>query len=71
MLWQTLVIVNRLTSYQECRKGVLGPIMVPPVHLIAFCHLENKKIGYADDSTLIAIVPPPGIMSYSSRDPEP
>ena len=29
--------------------------------------LENKLIGYADASTLISVMPSPGIKSYSSR----
>ena len=37
------------------------PIIVPPIHLGAFSILENKLIGYADDSTLIAVVPSPGV----------
>ena len=32
-----------------------GPIIVPPVHFGAFSILENKLIGYADDSTLMAV----------------
>ena len=34
-----------------------GPIIVPPVHQGAFLHLENKLISYADDSTLMVVVP--------------
>ena len=37
------------------------PIIVPPVHLGDFSILENKQIGYADDSTLMAAVPSPGV----------
>ena len=36
-------------------------IIVPPAHLAAFSILENKLNGYADDSTLIAVVPSPDI----------
>ena len=37
-------------------------IIVPPEHLGAFLHiLENKLIGYADDSTLMAVVLFPGV----------
>ena len=36
-------------------------IIVPPIHLGAFLILENKLIGYADHSTLIALVPSPGL----------
>ena len=38
-----------------------GPVIVTPIHLGAFFHMENKLISYADDSTLIAVVPSPGI----------
>ena len=31
--------------------SVFLPDIVPPVHLGAFSFLENKLIGYADDST--------------------
>ena len=34
----------------------LGPVIVPPVPIGAFSIPENKMIGYADDSTLMAIV---------------
>ena len=43
------------------------PVIVPSIHLGAFFHSENKLISYADDSTLIAVVP----SSYSIRVPEP
>ena len=36
-----------------------------------FSILENKLIGYADDSTLIAVLPSPVVRGYSSRVPEP
>ena len=38
-----------------------GPIIVPPIHLGVFSILENMLIGYADESTLIAVVPSPGV----------
>ena len=38
-----------------------GPVIVPSVHFGAFSILENKLIGYADDSTLMAVVPSPGV----------
>ena len=41
--------------------SVFGPVIVPPVHFGDFSILEIKLIGYADDSTLMAIVPSPGI----------
>ena len=42
-------------------RGAAGKCFVPPVHFGAFFILENKLIGYADDSTLMAVVPSPGI----------
>ena len=38
-----------------------GNVIVPPVHFGAFSILENKLIGYADDSTLMAVVPSAGV----------
>ena len=38
-----------------------GPVIVSPVHFVAFSVLENKLISYADDSTLIAVMPSPGV----------
>ena len=32
------------------------PVIVLPVHLQAFSYLENKLIGYADASTLMAVL---------------
>ena len=36
-------------------------VVVPLVLFGAFSILENKLIGYADDSTLMAVVPYPGV----------
>ena len=53
-----IVGVNWLTLYQECGREVFWAVIVPPVHFgVFFCILENKLIGYADDSTLMAVVP--------------
>ena len=38
-----------------------GPVIFPPVHFRAFFHFKNKLIGYADDSTLMPVVPSPGV----------
>ena len=38
---------------------MLWLVIVPTVHLGAFSILENKPIGYADDSTVMAVVPSP------------
>ena len=37
------------------------PVIVPLVHFGSFFHFGNKLIGYADDSTLMAVVPSPGL----------
>ena len=54
--------VNWLTSCQECRRAVFW------AHYCSSCTprssfsiLENKLIGYADDFTLIAVVPSTGL----------
>ena len=55
------VAVNWSTLCQECRRGVfLGPLLFLLYTLKLFSILENKLIGYADDSTLMAVVPSPG-----------
>ena len=41
--------------------SVLGPFLFLQYTSELFFILENKLIGYADDSTLIAVVPSPGI----------
>ena len=38
-----------------------SPVIVPPLHVGAFSILEIKLIGYADDSTLMAVVRSPGV----------
>ena len=40
--------------------SVLGPLLFIQYTLELFSILENKLIGYADDSTLMALVPSPG-----------
>ena len=37
-----------------------GPAVVPLVHCKAFLYSGFKLYGYADDSTLVAVVPSPG-----------
>ena len=41
--------------------SVLGPLLFFLYTTELFSILENKLIGYADDSTLIAVVPSPGL----------
>ena len=41
--------------------SVLGPLLFLLYTSEIFSILENKLIGYADDSTLIAVVPSPGV----------
>ena len=57
-----IVEVNWLTLYQECRRAVFfGPLLFLLYTSELFSILENKLICYADDSTLMAIVPSPGV----------
>ena len=41
--------------------SVLGPLLCLLYTSELFSILENKLIGYADDSTLMAVVPSPGV----------
>ena len=41
--------------------SVLGPLLFLLYTSELFSILENKLIGYADDSTVIAVVPSPGV----------
>ena len=56
-----VVRVNWLTSCQMYRSSVLGPLLFLLYTSEPFSILENKLIGYADDSTLVAVVPSPGV----------
>ena len=47
--------------------SVLGPFLFLLHTSVFFSILENKLIGYADDSTLMAVVPSPAVRVYSSR----
>ena len=49
---------------------VLGPLSFLLHTLELFSILENKLIGYADDSTLMVVVPSPGVM-VAVRVPDP
>ena len=48
-------------------KSVLGPLLFLLYTSEFFSILENKLIGYADDSTLIAVVPSPGAEVFELR----
>ena len=43
------------------RGNVLGPLLLLLYTSELFSILENTLIGYADDSTLMAVVPSPGV----------
>ena len=48
--------------------SVLGPLLFLLYASELFSILKNKLIGYADDSTVMALVPSPGVrQGYSSR----
>ena len=52
-------LVNVVSGVLHC--SVLGPLLFLLYSSEIFSILENKLIGYADDSTLMAIVPSPGV----------
>ena len=52
-------LVNVVSGVPE--GSVLGPLLFLPYTSELFSILENKLIGYADDSTLMAVVPSPGV----------
>ena len=57
-----VVGVNWLTLYQECHRAVFWARYYPSCTLRSFLFIsENKLVGYADDSTLMAAVPSPGV----------
>ena len=53
-------LANVVSGVPQSRTGA---IIVPHLRLGAFPILENKLIGFADDSTLMAVVPSPGVRS--------
>ena len=52
-------LVNVVSGVPQ--RSVLGPLLSLLYTLELFFIPENKLIGYADDSTLIAVVPSPGV----------
>ena len=48
--------------------SVLGPLLFLLYTLELLSILENKLIGYDDDSTLMAVVPSPGVIVPSPGD---
>ena len=64
--WSQQVMVDgsrcKLVNVSGVPQGcVLGPLLFLLYASELFSILENKMIGYADDSTLIAVVPSPGV----------
>ena len=48
-------VVSGMPHAGQC----FGPVIVSPAHCGVFSILENKLLGHADDSTLMAVVPSP------------
>ena len=59
MSWWMVVVANWLTWCRGCLR-VLDPQLFLLYTAQLFSIVENKLYGYADDSTLVAVVPSPG-----------
>ena len=57
-LWWTVVRVIWLTS-EVLQDSVLGPLLFIQHNFELFSILENKLIGYVDESCVMAVVPSP------------
>ena len=57
--WLSSKLVNVVSG--EPQGTVLGPLLFLLYTSELFSNLENKLIGYANDSTLMAAVPSPGV----------
>ena len=63
-----VVEVNWLRLYQECRRAIFfSQLLVLLYTTELFSILENKLIGYADDSASMAVVPSPGVRVTSAE----
>ena len=61
MSWWMVVVANWLTWCQGyLREVFLGPQLFFLYAAELFSIVENKLYGYADNSTLVAVVPSPG-----------
>ena len=54
--------LSKLVDISGVLQGIiLGPLLLFLYTSVLFSILENKLISYADDSTLMAVVPSPGV----------
>ena len=54
-----VVITNWLTWCHGCHREVFGSAVGPLVHRGAFLYSGTQALRFADDSTLVAVVPSP------------
>ena len=64
---QQVMVDNRRSKLVNVVSGVpqgnvLGPLLIFVYTSELFSILENKLIGYADDSTLLSVVPSPELL---------